>query len=193
MKVHTWNTRGFNDPIKQKEVVRRIRDLGVSMVCLVETRIKNSKMQSVLDRWFQGWEMLHNYAYAVNGRVWILWRDMDRVELVGASDQYITVKAVIASKLFYFTGVYASNFGDVRKRLWDSLLELKGVIGESPWLLAGDFNVTAQLNESSGHEVTRVTNDMLDFQQCLQDTGLFDHSYSGCFFTWGCSGSRRVT
>ena len=55
MNVLIWNVRGLNDPIKQKEVVSRIRNNNINLVCLLETRIKESKMKAVISRHFQGW------------------------------------------------------------------------------------------------------------------------------------------
>ena len=40
MNFLIWNVRGLNDPLKQKDIVGRIRSLKVQMVCLLETRVK---------------------------------------------------------------------------------------------------------------------------------------------------------
>ena len=54
MKVIVWNVRGLNHPCKQKELVSRVNRLNVDMVCLLETRIKEHKMHSIVDKWFAG-------------------------------------------------------------------------------------------------------------------------------------------
>ena len=69
MKVIVWNVRGLNHPCKQKEVVSRVSRLDVDMVCLLETRVKEHKIQSIVDKWFAGWKLLHNYSYALNERL----------------------------------------------------------------------------------------------------------------------------
>ena len=47
MNFIVWNVRGLNDPLKQKDIVGRIRSLNVQMVCLLETRVKENKSQKL--------------------------------------------------------------------------------------------------------------------------------------------------
>ena len=69
MKLLIWNVRGLNNLLKQKEVVRRIRNLNISLVCLLETRVKHNNMQEIINKMFSRWKFLHNYNYASNGRI----------------------------------------------------------------------------------------------------------------------------
>ena len=48
MNILVWNVRGLNHPLKQKEVASRIRKLNISLVCLLETRVKLPKMQEIV-------------------------------------------------------------------------------------------------------------------------------------------------
>ena len=57
MKLIIWNVRGFNDPLKQKGIVGRIRLLKANIVCLLETRVKENKSQSIVDKNFEGWKI----------------------------------------------------------------------------------------------------------------------------------------
>ena len=43
MNIGVWNVRGFNDPIKQKDILGRIKRLKYNLVCLIETRVKENK------------------------------------------------------------------------------------------------------------------------------------------------------
>ena len=43
MKIIVWNVRGFNHPLKQKDVVGRIRKLNTDLVCLLKTKVKENK------------------------------------------------------------------------------------------------------------------------------------------------------
>ena len=52
MTILIWNVRGINDPFKQKSMVAKIRQLKIQLVCLLETRIKENKSQSIVDRYF---------------------------------------------------------------------------------------------------------------------------------------------
>ena len=48
MNIPVWNVRGLNHPLKQKKVASRIRKLNISLVCLLETRVKLPKMQEIV-------------------------------------------------------------------------------------------------------------------------------------------------
>ena len=85
LKILVWNIRGLNKPLKQREVVGRINRLEASIVCLLETRVKQPKMQGILNKHFQGWKMLHNYVEASNGRIWFFWKDSLQVNLIALS------------------------------------------------------------------------------------------------------------
>ena len=43
MKCLVWNVRGFNHPLKQKEVVARIKKLNINFACILVTRLNNIK------------------------------------------------------------------------------------------------------------------------------------------------------
>jgi exonuclease III len=47
MKMLMWNIRGLNDILKQGEVRRYIRRIKVSLLCLVEIRVKRDKAEKI--------------------------------------------------------------------------------------------------------------------------------------------------
>ncbi|GKD99597.1 RNA-directed DNA polymerase, eukaryota, reverse transcriptase zinc-binding domain protein [Tanacetum coccineum] len=79
--------------------------------------------------------------------------------------------------------VYAANFGTRRKTLWKELRAAKTIINDSPWFLAGDFNVTLKVNEHSAGG-SKVTNDMQYLVDCVNDIEIKDICSSGLFYTW---------
>ncbi|KAJ8768783.1 hypothetical protein K2173_023687 [Erythroxylum novogranatense] len=52
--------------------------------------VKCSNARSIVAKWFPGWSFLCNYEYAVNGRIWILWKPGILIQSIAASDQSIT-------------------------------------------------------------------------------------------------------
>ena len=88
------------------------------MVCLLETRVKEHKIQSIVDKWFAGWKLLHNYSYALNERLWMLWKPGLQVSLIAMTDQSITSSIQYdEATQFYFTAIYGCNDGGDRRRL----------------------------------------------------------------------------
>ncbi|XP_022728830.1 uncharacterized protein LOC111284435 [Durio zibethinus] len=170
--IKIWNTRGFNYPLKRKNVVNRIQILNIDLLCLIETRVKQHQMQAILDSNFYGWGMYHNYSKACNGRIWILWRPHRQV------DSLIKVLLAICSlksQKFFLSAIYGSNNGAERKRLWSHLLSLRGIISDSPWILAGDFNVITYPSENLNFNGSQITNSKVkELQDCMTQLALFD-------------------
>ena len=54
MNALVWNVRGFNHPSKQLEVRKQITKCQANIVCLVETRIREDKFQSISDKFLPG-------------------------------------------------------------------------------------------------------------------------------------------
>ena len=185
MKILVWNVRGLNHPLKQKEVVNRINKLQVCIVCLLETRVKENKKQEIVDKWFAGWRLLQNYSHALNGQIWLLWRDYCQVSLVDTTDQSITINTQYDSHFFFFSAIYGCNEGNDRRRLWSHLIMVQRKIRDAPWMLAGDFNVTVHPSESSNYsDSLLMTMDMKEFIEVRNKLEVFDHGSSGPFFTW---------
>ncbi|XVF68896.1 hypothetical protein PTKIN_Ptkin11bG0037800 [Pterospermum kingtungense] len=182
MKLIFWNVRGLNDPLKHKEVSRRINNLNVVIVCLLETHIKEHNSQAVIDKFYCEWNWLHNYSKAYNGRIWLIWRNYIKVYSIAIIDQCVCCKVSFHDTDFYMSIVYASNDGDLRKLLWSHLLEIHCLTAEALWLIAGDFNIVADVSESS-NSMDSYKAEMLDFANCMSEISAFDHIYDGPLFT----------
>ncbi|XP_038991407.1 uncharacterized protein LOC120114637 [Hibiscus syriacus] len=58
----------------EDKVIRRANQNKVDVFCLLETRVKVEKSVAIIGSKFTGWNAHTNYDYALNGRIWILWR-----------------------------------------------------------------------------------------------------------------------
>ena len=184
MNMLIWNVRGFNHPIKQKKkVIGRIRRLNVNFACSLETRVKQNKMQKIFNKQLSCWKLFHNYAEAINGRIWMIWNGNMQVDLVAVTDQSITCRIQEDSKDFYFSAIYGSNEGLERRRLWSHLVSLKSILFDDPWLLVGDFNIIAAPSESVPVSQA-VSNEMREFNDAMVQLSIFDHVFSGSLLTW---------
>lgn len=89
--------------------------------------------------------------------------------------------------------VYAFNERSDRIGLWDTIRQLSNssTLRNSPWVIMGDFNQVLSVSEMySLYPVDICVAGMMEFQECLNDSYLYDLSYQGCFFTWtNCSPS----
>ena len=67
--------QGVNDLLKQKTIIGRLKDLKINLICLLETKIKENNMMSIINKHFQGWQVYHNYSNkACNGKIWFIWK-----------------------------------------------------------------------------------------------------------------------
>lgn len=93
MNVLAWNIRGLNMPLKQREVKKMVKRLKVSILGLVETRVKLENLVRIQAAMFPGWGIIHNYSSHRLGRIWLCW-DLGKVsvEAIHIHEQMITCK-----------------------------------------------------------------------------------------------------
>src|SRR4051812_12782379 len=103
------------------------------MEALLEPKCQSSSL-TVLQR------KLHCTGSVTNteGTIWVLWKSDLQCGVLQNEAQQITLSCTQNSFNFVVTCIYASYKADVRKQLWDSLLQ-PGHNG--PWMAIGDFNV----------------------------------------------------
>ncbi|GJX11158.1 RNA-directed DNA polymerase, eukaryota, reverse transcriptase zinc-binding domain protein, partial [Tanacetum coccineum] len=92
------------------------------------------------------------------------------------------VKFLSSHAIFFYTFIYAANKGRDRKELWKELSLNNRVVGKSAWVIMGDVNVNLNLEDHS-EGVSNFTQDMIDFQDCVNGNELEDINYSGLHFT----------
>ncbi|KAK5778187.1 hypothetical protein PVK06_046154 [Gossypium arboreum] len=84
----------------------------------------------------------------------------------------------------YFTAIYGRNESRERCRFWEHLKDIQQGVGGNPWLLAGDFNVIADIKESLGSQCSgQLMRDIEEFLKCINGLELQDHSYFGPTYT----------
>ena len=142
MNISVWNLRGLNIPHKHPEIRSFLSVKSISLLALLETRVKFNKSITIRNSCCAGWRMVHNYSEASNGRIWVLWHpNYCSVEVLNLSDQFIHCKVTSndGSLNCHITFIYGWNSGSQRLQLWKDLVDIsKHMYG--PWLCSGDFN-----------------------------------------------------
>ena len=186
VKFTSWNIRGLNDPLKQREVRSFVKSQALEFICLVETRVRASNRDRIFSSLLPGWRLFHNYEHALLGRIWICGNpEKVSINIIHSMDQamlcHITVLKSNVS--FWFSAVYSSNNYMDRRVLWRHLLWCEPLVGQNPWLIMGDFNTTRFSSEKSGGNMLNDTT-MNDFHECLFSLELADVPFLGPLFTW---------
>jgi len=150
MTIFVWNIRGFNKKGRKSDVQDHIHKLSSSIVALVETKVKLSKVDRLSGCVPRNWTSCNNFALSAKGRIWVAWDpDVWSCFPHAISEQQITLFVKNKGGLEgYLTVVYVINTHVERMGLWRELKELNFTI--HPWLLTGDFNTTRFTNEKVG-------------------------------------------
>lgn len=74
-----WNIRGFNKTIKHEVVRKWVRSEDMKFGCLIETRVKETKVEKIISSVFEGWDSISNYEFHKLGRIWVVWGPLVRM------------------------------------------------------------------------------------------------------------------
>ncbi|XP_047337934.1 uncharacterized protein LOC124941633 [Impatiens glandulifera] len=161
----TWNIRDINDPIKSKEIRKIIDDQKLTILGILETKVKDRNVDRIKCLCMDSkWGLLHNS----NNRTDSIWVIM------------VEAKSKIDDNSFRLAIVYGINSITDRSLLWRCLKDR--IDDKDPWAVLGDFNVTMAENERSPD--SDFIHDMIDFNDCIRDIGCVEPTNSGNFFTW---------
>src|SRR4051812_41396211 len=151
MSIILWNVRGLNHSSRISDFKLLLHSQQASIICLVETKIKELNSNRILDSLPADWFSLNNYAHDSSRRIWIFWHFHTwSCSLVHSSDQFITISAINKGGFTCMISfVYAHNLQSQRKHLWHDLLQSSYQI-TIPWLLMGDFYAVKFLDEKIG-------------------------------------------
>ncbi|KAG5536812.1 hypothetical protein RHGRI_024293 [Rhododendron griersonianum] len=131
VKVGSWNIRGLNDPLKQKEVRSVILANMFSLFGVVETKVRGENIQSTMavclpHSWkaVHCWKAVHNYTTGPVARIFLGWDSaVFSVSPVFTSDQLIVVEVDLIQdkRNFLLSVVYGHNRIGDRRSLWEDM------------------------------------------------------------------------
>lgn len=177
MIISTWNVRGMNKSLRQREVIKFIRDNDVGILGLLETRIKQPKADSIRRQFGMHWSFADNYGEASNGRIWVAWNGtVVQFQVISSTPQCIHgyLKRSDGSFSTFSTFVYAL---DERDALWTEIRRLHSMTYEA-WIVVGDFNnVLYSTDRVRGLPV--CDSKCENFRNVLMDAQLQDVVYTG--------------
>ncbi|KAG7556371.1 hypothetical protein ISN44_As11g024100 [Arabidopsis suecica] len=156
---------------------------------LMETRVKENKAERIVSKVFKDWSVLSNYEFNRLGRIWVVWSPRVRLTPCFTSGQMITCSVLLdgSEEEFFCSFVYASNFVEERKVLWEDLKTHQNspLFRNKPWMIFGDFNEIIDVVEHSNYVISpSVTTGMRDFQDVIRYCSLLDMTTHGPSFTW---------
>ena len=190
MKCFCWTIRGLNGNIRKSDVQRWIHLNRPMFGAFLETHVKQETIDALMTSTFPGWSYDSNHSSeAENGRIVLIWNPLLSVVVYLKTPQILVCGIFDPSSGESITVgfVYAYNEHSHRVPLWNSICQLSAMplIKNSPWIVLRDFNQVLDTSEvyslyPSPIDVGGIT----DFQDCLQESEIFDLSFRGCPLTW---------
>ena len=186
-KLAFRNVRGFNQPLKRKEVAHLIVENQLGFCALIETHVAKSRVNNIFNKMFRGWDWFSNSEFCLKGcRIVVGWNPdyYDVLEII-STDQviYCVVTNLDSKDSFHCSIVYAANDHVKRRELWHSLQAYSLLTPTSPWIIMGDFNAMLGESEILGG-VGSGTTAMQEFKNCVNFIEVQDMVYSGIQYTW---------
>lgn len=184
-----WNIRGVANTASLRRLRRLVRLHHPLFVVLIEPMVSTDRLSAIQS-------LLHfpNSLVSSTNKIWLLYSNHCSIIDFVVSEQYLHVHIRLSwdQSSVFATFVYGKCTRSERHLLWSDLRQFHTLASSSPWLIAGDFNVIADLSEYSGRSSPDSAS-ITDFQACIQDCGLLDLPYTGTTFTWtGVRSSGRV-
>lgn len=156
--------------------------------CILETRVKERKVEKILKTVFGDWSSITNYEESQGGQIWLIWRESIRMTPVYKSDQIITCLVEQQGQdVFYYSCVYASNQVEGRRSLWEDMMchYESPSIKNKAWMFMGDFNEVLDGIESLRfNSMSSISSGTRDFQSLVLRYQLTDMAYQGPLYTW---------
>ncbi|GLT71414.1 hypothetical protein SLA2020_434340 [Shorea laevis] len=183
MSLLSWNCRGLGNPGQLWTFARWWRRSNPGLCFLMETKIRNVRMQSVrITLGFDG--MLTVDPVGLSGGIALLWKQSEEVEIQTYSQRHISawIKGVGSAGPWLFTGFYGDPDSAKREFSWRLLTHLRPPTS-LPWLCVGDFNEICDHSEKSGGAI-HSEHQMAMFRDTLEACHLYDLGYIGPRFTW---------
>ncbi|PHT50277.1 hypothetical protein CQW23_10024 [Capsicum baccatum] len=120
-----------------------------------------------------------------NGRIWVCCKQGSvDVTILETSAQMVHCAVQDKNSTFtcWMTFVYGFNTLAARRTLWDHLRHIRANC-QNPWVVLGDFNANLSYDDSiNGEPVT--PQELVDFQQCIDDVGIGPLPSKGHRYTW---------
>ena len=173
----------MNNSNKAKEVRDFLEVNNVSVIGLMETKIKEPNAKKIHKNLGNKWNQSSNYNHHEKGRVWVSWRyDKCKLETCETHQQYIATKntPINMQDSFHIVFIYGLHSVRDRKELWQELLRLDY---NTHCLFIGDFNaIYKEEHRKNGSQVSRY--EIYDILKWMDDKELHPVTERGHKFSW---------
>ncbi|GLT36563.1 hypothetical protein SLA2020_109330 [Shorea laevis] len=191
MKIVTWNSRGVQHAPFRRECKELIKMQKPEIICFLETKAEagSPDLRFMLRFGYDKQFRVHSHGRA--GGLWLFWKSsLVDLEVLSSTNQAIHCLVRQQRLLFLSTFVYVQPHTTMKKEFWSFLQDLALSITGS-WVLIGDFNDIATVDEASPRATNRF-NSARRFREHLDTCSLLSKDSLGCKFTWIRKANGRI-
>lgn len=181
----SWNVRGLSERPKRLAVRQAILTEKPDIVTLQETKlshIDSRQKGEIFGHRLDGFEFLP--AQGTRGGIMVAWNQRTYTKVNSEIKEFsITIhfKHNCEANLIALTAVYGPTSQRERRRFFQEIRQSKPEEGV-PWIIGGDFNVTAEPEERTSNDNTwRAT---VSFASLISELELINLTLAGQNFTW---------
>lgn len=185
IKIVSWNVRGLNAKEKRVLVRHEIKKEKPHILCLQETKwaVQNARYikESVGAKLDSHALVL---AEGTAGGILLAWDKDMFAEVERKTGKYCVSVDLVAnwdSTVIRITGVYGPSANREKSDFFQELKEMKPQI-EIPWMVAGDFNVTLDIQDRSNTRYPIAP--MMRFRAVVKQLQLINMPLQGRRYTW---------
>ncbi|GJV83163.1 hypothetical protein Tco_1523061 [Tanacetum coccineum] len=144
------------------EVKKLIKEENLQFCAILETHVKYKNIKKTCDNVFGNWESIYNGEDNNKGcRIMVGWNtNIIQTWLISHSRQFLQMESIDKKSKFFCTMIYASNSGMERRKF-----TLKG-------------------SEALQMESAYISNDMAEFQECINKVEIDNLHSEGFHYTW---------
>ncbi|GKU93401.1 hypothetical protein SLEP1_g6995 [Rubroshorea leprosula] len=181
--IVTWNSRGVRHAPFRRECKELIKMQKPEIICFLETKAKvdSPDLRFMLRFGYDQQYRVHSLGRA--GGLWLFWKSsLVDLEVLSSTNQAIHCLVRQQRLLFLTTFVYVQPHTAMKNEFWSFLHDLALSITGS-WVVMGDFNDIATVDEASPRAMNRFTS-ARRFRDHLDTCTLLSKDSLGCKFTW---------
>ena len=181
MSIWCWNCQGAGST----ETVQKIREVRrlhfPDFMFLMETKQKYAYVSGLQKS--LGYDKLFTVEpNGLSGGLAVMWKDSYNVEILSSDKRIIDMKISSGPLDFFLSCIYGDPVRARRQVVWDRLVDI-GLVRDTAWVLAGDFNEIMSNEEKLGGE-ERSESTFWGFRSMAQNCKLKEIRSSGNIFSW---------
>jgi len=186
MKLISWNIRGLNSPRKGKLLKNLIMEDKPTILFLQETKCNSITLERIAATAWPGGQVTTVDAQGASGGLAILW-DAGKVQLnnTHANKNHIQADFHIRGTNIHghLTNVYFPQESPQKADILDDITLLNANRQHPLWILGGDFNMIATIEEKKGGRC-KINRDGTLLKDFIHHNWLIDIPTANGLFTW---------